>query len=69
MAQSVEQRLATHDTNNALHEHRLDQHDIVLEAIGADIRWTKKILYLAVGALLGIAPVTTATAVVRLLGV
>ena len=69
MAQTLEQRLAGMQTKDAVQDERLDQHERMLKALGADVRWTKKVLYVAVGALLGVAPAPTANAIARFLGV
>ena len=69
MAQTLEQRLASMQTKDAGQDERLDQHEGMLKALGADMRWTKKVLYISVGVLLGVAPATTANAITRFLGV
>ena len=69
MALTLEQRLAGMQTKDAVQDERLDQHEGMMKALGADVRWTKKVLYVAVGALLGVAPATTANAIARFLGV
>ena len=68
MAQTLEQRLAGIQAKDAVQDERLGQHEGMLKALGADMRWTKKVLYIAVGVLLGAAPATAADGIARFLG-